>query len=378
MARSTQLRMVPLKVPQIERRAFQNEMSAVKLDFLLKRGKIGCSRRWSGSGCWRRTNLRAVFDHIRDWEEVLGRCAGEEGDLLFNCESVQVTKEEEISFGALFKKSKSSKNGYKTRDYKDRMRRNVAVALLQILNSHLTTYCSSARVCRSRRKKKFPLVRFSRKAKWSQDAQGVSDSQSDNCWSADCESDNRESAGFADCETDGANDQCADAFGGRTFSKDTFRADCAGRTGSRSGRCKGSGAAVAAEAAARHSSRESPRDSVATEILETEDETSSEEQEADSVQKTPSPTARRMGPTTSVRTPSADAPSARTPSAQIAPEGQAAEAGGARVTKVTAASTPSQTDETSSEEQEEDSVQKTPTGAKESTAEGVHRRRHCP
>ncbi|BBN19980.1 hypothetical protein Mp_8g15400 [Marchantia polymorpha subsp. ruderalis] len=128
-----------------------------------------------------------------------------------------------------------------------------------------------------------------------------------------------------------------------------------------------------------------------------------------------SPTARRMGPTTSVRTPSADAPSARTPSAQIAPEGQAAEAGGARVTKVTAASTPSQTedragtgaqavgsptaldilagsgaavaaeaaarhssresprdsvateileteDDTSSEEQEADSVQKTPTG----------------
>ncbi|OAE30616.1 hypothetical protein AXG93_1037s1020 [Marchantia polymorpha subsp. ruderalis] len=49
----------------------------------------------------------------------------------------------------------------------------------------------------------------------------------------------------------------------------------------------GSGAAVAAEAAARHSSRESPRDSVATEILETEDETSSEEQEADSVRGTP-------------------------------------------------------------------------------------------
>ncbi|PTQ48281.1 hypothetical protein MARPO_0006s0274, partial [Marchantia polymorpha] len=49
----------------------------------------------------------------------------------------------------------------------------------------------------------------------------------------------------------------------------------------------GSGAAVAAEVAARHSSRESPRDSVATEILETEDETSSEEQEADSVRKTP-------------------------------------------------------------------------------------------
>ncbi|OAE33886.1 hypothetical protein AXG93_3037s1090 [Marchantia polymorpha subsp. ruderalis] len=63
---------------------------------------------------------------VSDWKEVLGRCAGEEGHLLFECESVQVTKEEEISFGALFKNSKSSKNGYKTRDYKDRLRRNVA------------------------------------------------------------------------------------------------------------------------------------------------------------------------------------------------------------------------------------------------------------
>ncbi|OAE30125.1 hypothetical protein AXG93_21s1000 [Marchantia polymorpha subsp. ruderalis] len=35
MARSTQLRMVPLKVPQIGVRAFQNKLSAVKLDFLL-------------------------------------------------------------------------------------------------------------------------------------------------------------------------------------------------------------------------------------------------------------------------------------------------------------------------------------------------------
>ncbi|OAE23368.1 hypothetical protein AXG93_1660s1270 [Marchantia polymorpha subsp. ruderalis] len=83
---------------------------------------------------------------VSDWEQVLGRCAGEEGDLLFECESVQVTKEEEISFGALFKNSKSSKNGYKTCDYKDRMRRNVVEALLQILQLHRTTYMTSCQV----------------------------------------------------------------------------------------------------------------------------------------------------------------------------------------------------------------------------------------
>ncbi|OAE23805.1 hypothetical protein AXG93_1151s1000 [Marchantia polymorpha subsp. ruderalis] len=49
----------------------------------------------------------------------------------------------------------------------------------------------------------------------------------------------------------------------------------------------GSGVAIAEEAAEQHSSRESPRASMATEILETEDETSSEAQEADSMRGTP-------------------------------------------------------------------------------------------
>ncbi|OAE20188.1 hypothetical protein AXG93_3802s1010 [Marchantia polymorpha subsp. ruderalis] len=80
---------------------------------------------------------------IADWEQVLGRCAGEGGHLLFDSESIKVTKEEEISFAALFKSSKSNKNGYKTRDYKDRYRRNVAVALLQLLQPHKTTYITT-------------------------------------------------------------------------------------------------------------------------------------------------------------------------------------------------------------------------------------------
>ncbi|OAE29434.1 hypothetical protein AXG93_4548s1110 [Marchantia polymorpha subsp. ruderalis] len=102
MARSTQLRMVPLKVPQIGLCAFQSELTAMKLNFLL----------WG-------------------WNWV--------------CPEM-VTKDEEISYGALFKHSKSSKNGYKTRDYKDRLRRNVAVALLRILQPHRTTYMTSWQV----------------------------------------------------------------------------------------------------------------------------------------------------------------------------------------------------------------------------------------
>ncbi|OAE20939.1 hypothetical protein AXG93_3256s1860 [Marchantia polymorpha subsp. ruderalis] len=57
-----------------------------------------------------------------------------------------VGMEEEASFGALFKHSKSSKNGYKTSDYKDCLRRNVAVALIQLLQPHRTTYMTSWQV----------------------------------------------------------------------------------------------------------------------------------------------------------------------------------------------------------------------------------------
>ncbi|OAE36018.1 hypothetical protein AXG93_838s1040 [Marchantia polymorpha subsp. ruderalis] len=52
-------------------------------------------------------------------------------------------------------------------------------------------------------------------------------------------------------------------------------------------RTSGRGVEVAAEEAARLSSRESPRISAATEILETEDNTASEEEEAESVRGTP-------------------------------------------------------------------------------------------
>ncbi|OAE33591.1 hypothetical protein AXG93_3955s1000 [Marchantia polymorpha subsp. ruderalis] len=55
---------------------------------------------------------------MSDWEQVLGRCAGEEGNLLFDSESVQLSKEEEAAFDALFKNRRSRKNGYKTPEEK--------------------------------------------------------------------------------------------------------------------------------------------------------------------------------------------------------------------------------------------------------------------
>ncbi|OAE18948.1 hypothetical protein AXG93_1976s1550 [Marchantia polymorpha subsp. ruderalis] len=143
MAKSVPLRMVPLRVPQIRLRAFQDELTAVKLDFLLWGWNWVCPamvREWLREKDW---NSRVYQSHperwqISDWEQVLGRCAGPEGDLLFDIESVQLSKEEELTFDR-----RSRKNRYKIRDYVDRKRRNVAVAILQILHPHSTSYMSS-------------------------------------------------------------------------------------------------------------------------------------------------------------------------------------------------------------------------------------------
>ncbi|OAE23175.1 hypothetical protein AXG93_1953s1350 [Marchantia polymorpha subsp. ruderalis] len=71
---------------------------------------------------------------------------GDCGEAQFPPMGMELGHEGGIHFGALFQHSKSSKNGYKTRDYKDRLRRNVAVALLQILQPHRTTYMTSWQV----------------------------------------------------------------------------------------------------------------------------------------------------------------------------------------------------------------------------------------
>ncbi|OAE21609.1 hypothetical protein AXG93_939s1160 [Marchantia polymorpha subsp. ruderalis] len=148
--------MVPLKLPQIGLRTFQHELIAVRLDFLLWGFNWVCPdkiREWLRDKDQPTHGFRPHPERweVSDWEQVLGRCAGEEGHLLFECESVNVSKEEEASFGALFKHNKSSKNGYKTRDYKDCLWKNVAVAFIQLLQPHRTTYITSWRVGRDAR-----------------------------------------------------------------------------------------------------------------------------------------------------------------------------------------------------------------------------------
>ncbi|OAE28911.1 hypothetical protein AXG93_2369s1050 [Marchantia polymorpha subsp. ruderalis] len=151
MAKSIPLRMMPLRVPQVGLQAFQDELTAVKLDLLLWGWNWVCLamvREWLREKYQPPRGYRPHPERWRvsDWEQVLGRCAGEEGDLLIDSESVHLSKEEEATFSALFKNRKSSKNEYKIRDYVDQKRRNVAVAILQILQPHRTTYMSSWQV----------------------------------------------------------------------------------------------------------------------------------------------------------------------------------------------------------------------------------------
>ncbi|OAE32150.1 hypothetical protein AXG93_2912s1400 [Marchantia polymorpha subsp. ruderalis] len=97
MSKATQLRMIPLKLPQIGLRAFQHELTAVKLDFLLWGWNYVCQdmvREWQKERDQPTRGFRPHVERwvIEDWEQVLGRCAGEDGHLLFDSESIKVTK----------------------------------------------------------------------------------------------------------------------------------------------------------------------------------------------------------------------------------------------------------------------------------------------
>lgn len=77
---------------------------------------------------------------------MLENCAGEDDDLTFDSKSVKVLRSEEKTYTALFKKPSTGKNGYWTTWYHDRLKTNVAVALMQILRSSRTIYMTTWQV----------------------------------------------------------------------------------------------------------------------------------------------------------------------------------------------------------------------------------------
>lgn len=72
---------------------------------------------------------------IEDWAKVLVPCVEEDGDYTFDSDSVKVIHAEQKTFAQLIKKPISPKNEYRTTEYRDRMCRNVAVVLIQILQT---------------------------------------------------------------------------------------------------------------------------------------------------------------------------------------------------------------------------------------------------
>lgn len=145
MSKLNRLRMLPLRLPQNGLRAFEERLIARKLDFLLWGWNYICVdmvREWLEPQRPPTRGLRPHVDRwtVQDWAHALGRCAGNDGYLLFDSESVKVSKHDEAQFVELFKRERSTKNGYKTRDYKDRFRQTLAAALLQLLQPHRTSY----------------------------------------------------------------------------------------------------------------------------------------------------------------------------------------------------------------------------------------------
>ncbi|OAE32398.1 hypothetical protein AXG93_3671s1170 [Marchantia polymorpha subsp. ruderalis] len=89
--------------------------------------------------------LIVVIDPYEDGTPAVGLELDEQdhrddGDLTFNSESVRVTRDEEKAYVELFKHPRIGKNGYRTVWYRDRKRRNIAMALMQILRLSRPTY----------------------------------------------------------------------------------------------------------------------------------------------------------------------------------------------------------------------------------------------
>ncbi|OAE20671.1 hypothetical protein AXG93_154s1450 [Marchantia polymorpha subsp. ruderalis] len=108
----------------------------------IKLHALRVAEEWDNNGLPKPPGYRGHHDtwEIWDLKKVLGRCAGDDGDLTFDSENARVTREEERAYIDLFKHPRIGKNGYRTVWYRDRMRWNIAMALMQILRPQRPTY----------------------------------------------------------------------------------------------------------------------------------------------------------------------------------------------------------------------------------------------
>ncbi|OAE21290.1 hypothetical protein AXG93_868s1280 [Marchantia polymorpha subsp. ruderalis] len=144
-------KLVPLKVPYEELRPFRHELRELRLEFLL----------WNWN-CVSASICKEVLDNsategkelrgnsmlwiIEHWTKVMGPCTGSDEDLLFDKNSVGLTRGEEFSYGPLFETGRQGTNGWKTVDYKDPKRRAIALGIMHILRPARTTYVTAWQV----------------------------------------------------------------------------------------------------------------------------------------------------------------------------------------------------------------------------------------
>ncbi|OAE33804.1 hypothetical protein AXG93_4553s1000 [Marchantia polymorpha subsp. ruderalis] len=138
-------KMVPLKVPYEKLRPFRHELSELRLEFLLWNWNCVSASIWKevmDKSATKGEELRGnpMLWTIEHWTKVMGPCAGSDGDLLFDKNSVGLTCVEEFSYGPLFETGRQGTNGWKTVEYKDLKRRVIALGIMHILRPARTTY----------------------------------------------------------------------------------------------------------------------------------------------------------------------------------------------------------------------------------------------
>ncbi|OAE31753.1 hypothetical protein AXG93_4874s1160 [Marchantia polymorpha subsp. ruderalis] len=143
MARSIKLH--ALRVPEVGLRTYRRNLILTKMDFLLWGWNWTSEvivQEWDNNGLPKPPDYQGNPDTWQIWDckKVLGRCADDDGDLTFDNESVRVTREEKRACVAMFKHPRTRKNDYRTVWYHDRLRRHVAIALIQILRLFRSTY----------------------------------------------------------------------------------------------------------------------------------------------------------------------------------------------------------------------------------------------
>lgn len=141
-------KLIQLKVPYEESRSYRRELSELHLDLLLWSWncisanicKEIMNKNWNDGEYFRGNPMLWTIEH---WASVMEPCAGSDGNLMFEKDSVKINFAEELTFGPLFKNGRLGTNGWKTADYKDPKRRAIALGIMHILRSHQTTYVTA-------------------------------------------------------------------------------------------------------------------------------------------------------------------------------------------------------------------------------------------